>query len=491
MAAPAGDDDIRSRLLGNPRGVDGGEFIARRLDTTKRSGIPLPPRVKAFMEPRFGADFSHVRVHTGDDAAQMNEALRAQAFAHGAHLYFGAGNAPGNDVLTAHELTHVIQQEGAGRRSVIQMSPDEEAASTEETTTGEPKDETETIISEGEAALDASGGKARFHYAMAELDDEGVFVIFDEFAVHRLFRYLLGHYFGSSEYSESRELGRGSTRPAWVGEFRARALNPRKPQKPNRYAVKGYNEERANPNYESDKRLADLAFKLADSVAPETPAQKVRRQMIEEIDKRIGTTVMSQDAIDAERKKQASPGYKPQNFTTCIEFFSQVTRAVANQSGGSDPLLLGPNAYSEINPVSTEENPTVPLPPGAWHPCSATTRPKPGDLLIFSFSANEYDKKDPKKLVHGKGEFAHISILRSIEPVAETPGSAGTGTPREKFVSVDGGGTTANEVIRYFTPDTCMIQGPGTTVRKLKGWIDVEAAAEAQLLKKKVESTST
>ena len=29
-----------------------------------------------------------------------------------------------------------------------------------------------------------------------------------------------------------------------------------------------------------------------------------------------------------------------------------------------------------------------------------------------------------------------------------------------------------------------MIQGPGTMVRALKGWIDVEKAAEAQLLKK-------
>jgi hypothetical protein len=40
------------------------------------------------------------------------------------------------------------------------------------------------------------------------------------------------------------------------------------------------------------------------------------------------------------------------------------------------------------------------------------------------------------------------------------------------------------KVIRYFSPDTCLIQGPGTMVRALKGWIDVEKAAEAQLLKK-------
>jgi hypothetical protein len=188
---------------------------------------------------------------------------------------------------------------------------------------------------------------------------------------------------------------------------------------------------------------------------------------------------MSQDAIDKERSKPASDGITPQNFTTCIEFFSQVTRAVGSQAGVSGPLLSGPNSYIEINPKA---DPALSLPAGAWHPCSATERPKPGDLLIFSFSANEYDKD--RKLAHGKGEFAHISILRSIEPVSEKASTTSTGTPREKFVSVDGGGTTAIQVVRYFSPDTCQMQGPGTIVRTLMGWIDVERAAEAQLLKK-------
>jgi hypothetical protein len=43
------------------------------------------------MEPRFGADFSSVRVHTGGEAVQMNRELGAQAFAHGSDVYFGAG----------------------------------------------------------------------------------------------------------------------------------------------------------------------------------------------------------------------------------------------------------------------------------------------------------------------------------------------------------------------------------------------------------------
>jgi Domain of unknown function (DUF4157)/Bacterial protein of unknown function (DUF922) len=57
-------------------------------------------------------DFGDVRVHTGSDAVQMNGALNAQAFAHGSDIYFGAGKSPGNNELTAHELTHVVQQTG-------------------------------------------------------------------------------------------------------------------------------------------------------------------------------------------------------------------------------------------------------------------------------------------------------------------------------------------------------------------------------------------
>jgi Domain of unknown function (DUF4157) len=83
-----------------------------RLSSSKGGGSPLSDDVRSFMEPRFGADFSGVRVHTGSDAVQMNQDVSAQAFAHGSDVYFGAGKAPGKDALTAHELTHVVQQTG-------------------------------------------------------------------------------------------------------------------------------------------------------------------------------------------------------------------------------------------------------------------------------------------------------------------------------------------------------------------------------------------
>ena len=89
--------------------------LESRLNASKGGGSALAPEVRAFMEPRFGADFSSVRVHTDSTAVQMNKDLGAQAFAHGSDIYYGSGKSPGNNELTAHELTHTIQQGGAVR----------------------------------------------------------------------------------------------------------------------------------------------------------------------------------------------------------------------------------------------------------------------------------------------------------------------------------------------------------------------------------------
>ena len=90
------------------------------LNSSKGGGNPLPDDVRSFMEPRFGADFSQVRVHKGSESVQMNQDLNAQAFTHRQDVYFGAGKAPAKDALTAHELTHVVQQSGGQVRPMLQ-----------------------------------------------------------------------------------------------------------------------------------------------------------------------------------------------------------------------------------------------------------------------------------------------------------------------------------------------------------------------------------
>lgn len=98
-------------------GFEADREIERRLEANRGSGSPLPTETRAFMEPRFGADFSEVRVHTGGEAAQLSRAVQAQAFTHGNDIYFNEGKydpqtETGKELL-AHELTHTIQQSGA------------------------------------------------------------------------------------------------------------------------------------------------------------------------------------------------------------------------------------------------------------------------------------------------------------------------------------------------------------------------------------------
>jgi hypothetical protein len=102
------------RKAAGPTKADSG--LEGQLNGSKGQGSALSDDVRSFMEPRFGVDFGQVRVHTDGNAVQMNKSLGAKAFAHGSDVYYGAGNTPGNDALTAHELTHVVQQTGGGVR---------------------------------------------------------------------------------------------------------------------------------------------------------------------------------------------------------------------------------------------------------------------------------------------------------------------------------------------------------------------------------------
>jgi hypothetical protein len=91
---------------------EAGGDVETQISQSKGHGSPLPDPVRTYMEPRFGVDFSHVRVHTGSDAMHMNRDVGAQAFTHGSDIYFGTGRSPSNLELTAHELTYVVQQTG-------------------------------------------------------------------------------------------------------------------------------------------------------------------------------------------------------------------------------------------------------------------------------------------------------------------------------------------------------------------------------------------
>jgi hypothetical protein len=78
-------------------------------------GQSLDSESRTFMESRFGQDFSSVRVHTNDRAAESAQAINALAYTVGQNVVFNTGQyAPktftGQQIL-AHELTHVLQQQ--------------------------------------------------------------------------------------------------------------------------------------------------------------------------------------------------------------------------------------------------------------------------------------------------------------------------------------------------------------------------------------------
>jgi hypothetical protein len=88
-------------------------------------GQPLDAATRAFMEPRFGHDFSRVRVHTGAAAEQSAQGVNAHAYTVGKDIVFGSGRfTPATHEggrLLAHELTHVVQQSAFGTQ--LQRAP--------------------------------------------------------------------------------------------------------------------------------------------------------------------------------------------------------------------------------------------------------------------------------------------------------------------------------------------------------------------------------
>ncbi len=86
-------------------------------EVLRSPGQPLDSATKAFFEPRFEHDFSHVRVHADMRAVESARAVNALAYTVGRHIVLGtnqyAPNTSKGKRLIAHELTHVIQQQSS------------------------------------------------------------------------------------------------------------------------------------------------------------------------------------------------------------------------------------------------------------------------------------------------------------------------------------------------------------------------------------------
>lgn len=77
-------------------------------------GQSLPDEARNFYEPRFGHDFSNVKIHTDTVAAKSAQSINALAYTSGNNIVFNTGQySPDSNSgkrLLGHELTHVVQQ---------------------------------------------------------------------------------------------------------------------------------------------------------------------------------------------------------------------------------------------------------------------------------------------------------------------------------------------------------------------------------------------
>jgi hypothetical protein len=94
--------------------TEGSNELDNYVSTLSSSGHSLSESSRQFFEPRFGQDFSGVRVHTDSVAAKSAQSINALAYTTGNNIVFNHGQySPGSQSgqrLLAHELTHVVQQ---------------------------------------------------------------------------------------------------------------------------------------------------------------------------------------------------------------------------------------------------------------------------------------------------------------------------------------------------------------------------------------------
>lgn len=119
-AAPklqARTEGVEQKVATKRKKKEASDSLEQMIKASKGKGFALPFDIRTEMEAQFNVDFSEVRIHNDSEAIEMCEKIRAQAFAHGFHIYFNAGKYnPDTDTgknLLAHELTHVVQQKGS------------------------------------------------------------------------------------------------------------------------------------------------------------------------------------------------------------------------------------------------------------------------------------------------------------------------------------------------------------------------------------------
>lgn len=126
----------RKRLQRKPDGAAARPAIPPSVHEVLRApGQALDAAARGYFERGFGRDFSRVRIHADERAAESARAVDARAYTVGQDVVFGRGQfAPATTAgrqLIAHELAHVLQQRGAGSRAGAPLAVGDPASAAE------------------------------------------------------------------------------------------------------------------------------------------------------------------------------------------------------------------------------------------------------------------------------------------------------------------------------------------------------------------------
>lgn len=113
-------------------GTNASPVTSSYINSLNGKGTVLPQHAQQFFGERMGHDFSNVKVHTDKAAADSAKEVNAQAYTIGNNIVFNEGrynvNTAEGKKLLAHELTHVLQQNGEKMHRAV----DNEAVQREE-----------------------------------------------------------------------------------------------------------------------------------------------------------------------------------------------------------------------------------------------------------------------------------------------------------------------------------------------------------------------
>ncbi len=136
---------IQTKIESNTPAVS--DSLSQSIESSKGGGSTLDGGTQKFMSDRFGTDFGNVRVHTDGESVQMNRDLNARAFTVGSDVYFNQGQyqpeSSAGKQLLAHELTHVVQQNGFLQRQTSDGPANEEINISDELLEIPPADDAE------------------------------------------------------------------------------------------------------------------------------------------------------------------------------------------------------------------------------------------------------------------------------------------------------------------------------------------------------------